>query len=172
MIFFTTNKAAPPVVSTQPLPRWLLVNPMLFFSRRTKSRPRSKQISKATNSVLPKSNSVPITRSPPSLPAMSKDTHLKAQRISQYSSYLRAAVDKEDTVLKTWQGKKICIHLLLFYQSPLDPLARSLPPIPSWRNQPLKTSPVSSSNHHFYLLRITQIYFWLVMPSTLFGYTW
>ena len=42
----------------------------------------------------------------PSQTDMSEDTHPKAQRISQYSSHLRTAVDEEDALLKTWQGKK------------------------------------------------------------------
>ena len=56
--------------------------------------------------MLATSHSVSKAHPLPSFSAVPKDTNQKPQRISQYSSHLRTAVDKVDTVLTTWQGKK------------------------------------------------------------------
>ena len=56
--------------------------------------------------MLATSYSASITQPTPSLPVIPKDTHLKAQRISQYNSHLRTAVGKENTELTTWKSKK------------------------------------------------------------------
>ena len=80
--------------------------PQVTFSRGTKSHSRSKKSSKKTSDGFAKSISVSIAQLHPSQTDMYDDTHPKAQRISQYSSHLRTAVEEEDALLKTWQGKK------------------------------------------------------------------